>query len=84
MRRAALIQTIGAIKMEFNWRLVAEDLPPETDEYYLFGGRDESNNFTYEKYHYSRDGLINGWTVSVAIRLGNMYWCKPVGPKLIR
>ncbi len=65
------------------WRRTGKELPSKKGEYYLFGGWDENHKFVYDKLYYAVDGRINGWAVEVAIRRGNIFWCRPNEPTCI-
>ena len=65
------------------WKELRSELPPTKDRYYLFGGYDDSHKFTFDKYHYATDGTINGWSIEIALRNGNAWWCSPNEPKIV-
>ncbi|MCR8922692.1 hypothetical protein NO559_07915 [Dasania sp. GY-MA-18] len=62
------------------WKRLADELPPEPDKWYLFGGYDSNGDFVFDKYYFSAYGLVNGWKVEVAIGKGNIWWCLPNPP----
>ena len=51
------------------------------DKYYLFGGYLPNGEWQFDRFHYSRDGLINGWQLYLLIRKGYTHWMSPEPPE---
>lgn len=57
-------------------------LPPIKDRWYLFGGYDDNGIWTFDKWHYSLNGFINGYNIERVLQLGVTHWATVKGPKL--